>query len=105
MVSEEEHEKVIKRAKKDQKKLEAIQEEITAKRLNRFVDNVYEALIEEKIEGEDLAIGRIYSQAPEVDGATVIMARDLVPGSVVKVGIRKVNGVDLDAIIVGDIDG
>ena len=105
MVSEEEHEKVIKRAKKDQKKLEAIQEEITAKRLNRFVDNVYDALIEEKIEGEDLAIGRIYSQAPEVDGATVIMARDLVPGSVVKVGIRKVNGVDLDAIIVGDIDG
>ena len=33
------------------------------------------------------------------------MGRDLVPGSIVKVGIRKVNGVDLDAIIVGDIDG
>ncbi len=105
MVDEETHAQVIKRATKDKKRLEAIQEKITSENLEKFVGNVYEALIEEKIEGEDLAIGRIYSQAPEVDGLTVIMGRDLVPGTIVKVGIRKVNGVDLDAIIVGDIDG
>jgi len=105
MISEEDHEKVIKRAKKDQKKLERIQEKITSNNLQKFVDNVYDALIEEKIEGEDLAIGRIYSQAPEVDGATVIMGRNLKPGSVVKVGIRKVNGVDLDAVILGEFNG
>jgi len=105
MIDEEAHAKVIKRANKDKKRLEALQEKITSENLEKFVGNVYEALIEEKIKGEDLAIGRIYSQAPEVDGLTVIMGRDLVPGSIVKVGIRKVNGVDLDAIIVGDIDG
>lgn len=105
MISEEDHEKVIKRAKKDQKKLERIQEKITSNNLQKFVNNVYDALIEEKIEGEDLAIGRIYSQAPEVDGATVIMGRNLKPGSVVKVGIRKVNGVDLDAVILGEFNG
>lgn len=105
MISEEDHEKVIKRAKKDQKKLERIQEKITSNNLQKFVNNVYDALIEERIEGEDLAIGRIYSQAPEVDGATVIMGRNLQPGSVVKVGIRKVNGVDLDAVILGEFNG
>jgi ribosomal protein S12 methylthiotransferase len=105
MISEEDHKKVISRAKKDQKKLEKIQEKITSSNLQKFVGNVYEALIEEKIEGEDLAIGRIYSQAPEVDGATVIMGRNLKPGSIVKVGIRKVNGVDLDAVVLGEFNG
>lgn len=104
MIDAESHEKVIERAKKDQKRLEAIQEKITSENLEKFVGNVYDALIEEKIKGEDLAIGRIYSQAPEVDGLTVIMGRDLVPGTVIKVGIRKVNGVDLDAIVVGSDD-
>ena len=33
------------------------------------------------------------------------MGRNLEPGKIVKVGIRKVNGVDLDAILVGDING
>ncbi len=105
MINEEDHKKVIARAKKDQKKLEKLQEKITSSNLQKFVGNVYEALIEEKIESEDLAIGRIYSQAPEVDGATVIMGRNLKPGSIVKVGIRKVNGVDLDAVVLGEFNG
>jgi len=102
MISDEDHQLVIKRAEKDKKRLEAIQEKITNENLEKFVGNVYEALIEEKVKGEDLAIGRIYSQAPEVDGLTVIMGRNLVPGSVIKVGIRKVNGVDLDAVVAGE---
>lgn len=102
MIGEEEHNLVIKRAKKDQKKLESIQEKITNENLQKFVGNVYQALIEEQIKGEDLAIGRIYSQAPEVDGLTVIMGRNLKPGTIVNVGIRKVNGVDLDAIVAGE---
>jgi ribosomal protein S12 methylthiotransferase len=105
MIDDESHEKVIKRALKDQKKLQKIQEKITTKNLQKFVDNVYDALIEEKIEGEDLVIGRIYSQDPEVDGATVIMGRNLEPGTIVKVGIRKVNGVDLDAVVLGEFNG
>ncbi len=55
-------------------------------------------LIEELVEGEELAIGRMPHQAPEVDGLTVVMGRDLVPGTVVRCGISRVNGIDLEAI-------
>ncbi|AEV30375.1 ribosomal protein S12 methylthiotransferase RimO [Sphaerochaeta pleomorpha str. Grapes] len=98
---EEEHQKARKRATVYQKKIEALQGPLTAKRLQRFLGKEYDVLIEEKVEGEDLAIGRIYSQAPEVDGLTVVMGRDLKPGSVLRCGIRSVNGLDLEAVPVG----
>ena len=53
--------------------------------------------MEENIQGEDLSIARIYSQAPEVDGLTVIIGEGIAPGDVVEVGIRAVRGVDLEA--------
>lgn len=95
---QEEHDKQNKIAQKWQKELEKKQSKITAKRLERFVGREYRALVEEIVEGEDLAIGRIYSQAPEVDGLTVIMGRDMKPGDVVHVGIRAVRGVDLEGV-------
>lgn len=95
---QEEHDKQNKIAQKWQKELEKKQSKITAKRLERFVGREYRALVEEIVEGEDLAIGRIYSQAPEVDGLTVIMGRDMKPGDVVLVGIRAVRGVDLEGV-------
>ena len=98
MRDEKEHEKASRIAAKWQKELERKQSKITASRLQRFVGNVYRAIIEEKVDGEELAIGRIYSQAPEVDGLTVIMGRDLEPGDVVEVGIRSVRGVDLEGV-------
>ena len=98
MRGEKEHNKAHKIAAKWQKELEAAQSPITSARLERFVGNVYDALIEEKVEGEDLAIGRIYAQAPDVDGLTVIMGRDMNPGDVVRVGIRAVRGVDLEGV-------
>lgn len=98
MRNQKEHDKAQKEAKKWQKELEEKQSEITERRLQRFVGKTYRALVEEKIEGEDLAIGRIYSEAPDVDGLTVIMGRDLKSGDVVNVGIRKVRGVDLEGI-------
>lgn len=96
-----EHNKAHKRALEWQKELEEVQSAITEKQLERFVGNTYKALIEEKIEGEDLAIGRIYSEAPEVDGLTVVMGRDMKPGDVVSVGIRAVRGVDLEGVKIG----
>lgn len=93
----EEHEALTKKASKWQKKLEKLQEKITEEKLQAFVGNEYDVLIEELIEGEDLAIGRIYSQAPEVDGLTVVMGHDMIPGNVYRCGITKVNGVDLEA--------
>ncbi len=102
---EGEHAKAHKAASIFQKKLEALQQTITERRLEQFVGKEYDVLIEEKIEQEDLAIGRIYSQAPEVDGLTVVMGRNLVPGSVVKCGIRAVKGIDLEAVLLECSDG
>jgi ribosomal protein S12 methylthiotransferase len=97
--------KAHKTASGYQKKLEALQGPITEMRLKRYVGNQYDVLIEEKVEGEDLAIGRIYAQAPEVDGLTVVMGRDLKPGSVIRCGIRSVNGLDLEAVPVECANG
>lgn len=98
MRDESAHRKVIRQAQKWQQELSALQEEITTKRLERFVGTVHDVLIEEKVKGEDLYFGRMYAQAPDVDGLTVVMARDLVPGTVVKCGITRSNGLDLEAV-------
>lgn len=98
LTTEEEHSKLSAKAEKWQKKLQKIQEKITEQELNRFVGKQFDVLVEELIEGEDLAIGRIYAQAPEVDGLTVVMGHDMVPGNVYRCGITKVNGVDLEAV-------
>ncbi|HKL57665.1 MAG TPA: MiaB/RimO family radical SAM methylthiotransferase, partial [Sphaerochaeta sp.] len=103
--NQKEHAKAHKAAAAFQKRLEKLQQGITEARLEQFVGKEYDVLIEEKIEQEDLAIGRIYSQAPEVDGLTVVMGHNLVPGSVVKCGIRAVKGIDLEAVLVERTDG
>ncbi len=100
MRNQKDHDKAVKTASKWQKELEEKQSAITSERLERFVGREYRAIVEETIEGEDLAIGRIYSQAPDVDGLTVIMGRSLKSGDVVNVGIRKVRGVDLEGILI-----
>ena len=98
MRGQREHDKAHKTAALWQKELEKAQEKITSDRLSRFIGKEYVALIEDKIEGEDLAIGRIYSQAPDVDGLTVIMGRDMSPGDKVRVGITNVRGIDLEGV-------
>jgi len=92
------HRALSKVAQKRQKKLQGIQEKITSEILQSYVGKEYDVLIEELIEGEDLAIGRIWAQAPEVDGLTVVMGRSMEPGKVYRCGITKVNGVDLEAV-------
>ncbi len=104
--AEAEHKKAIGEAKRRQKRLQRIQGPITAARLERFVGTEMDVLVEELIEGEDLAIGRSWAQAPEVDGLIVIMGRDLEAGSIVRCGIRRVNGLDLEALLIeGGRDG
>lgn len=93
-----EHKVMAKKAAAMQKELERIQQHITEERLQRFVGTKQDVLIEELVEGEDLAIGRSAHQAPEVDGLTVVMGRNLVPGTIVRCGITRVNGIDLEAI-------
>ena len=101
MRGEEEHLKAQAKARKWQKELESLQEKITAERLERYAGHEYTALVEEKVEGEDLAIGRIYAEAPDVDGLTVIMGRGMEPGDRVRVGITKVRGIDLEGVRIG----
>lgn len=98
LTDEDTHKALGKEAKKWQKKLQKLQEKISADMLKTFVGKEYDVLIEELVEGEDLAIGRFWGQAPEVDGLTVVMGRDMVPGQVYRCGITKVNGIDLEAV-------
>lgn len=98
LTTEEEHKALIKQASTWQKKLGKLQGKISSQRLEEFVGQECDVLIEELIDGEDLAIGRIWAQAPEVDGLTFVMGRDMVSGQVYRCGIRKVNGIDLEAV-------
>ena len=98
LTDEKTHEELSKVAAKRQKRLQKLQEKITEEILQSFVGQEVDVLIEELIEGEDLAIGRFWAQAPEVDGLTVVMGRDMVPGNVYRCGITKVNGIDLEAV-------
>ena len=100
MRGEEEHLKAGRKAAEWQKELEALQEEITEEKLQRFTGHEYTAIIEDPIEGEDLAIGRIYSQAPDVDGLTVIMGRGMKSGDRERVGITRTRGIDLEGVLI-----
>lgn len=80
------------------KAVEDAQLPITATALQRFVGTVQTVLIEERIEGENLAIARAYMNAPDVDGAVVVVGGDTHPGDVLSVSISAVRGVDLEAV-------
>ena len=98
MRNKREHDRAHKIASSYQKELMEIQNAISEERMKRFVGKTLKVIIEEKIEGEDLYFGRIYAQAPDVDGLTVISAKDLEAGDVVTVKITKSMGFDLDAV-------
>lgn len=88
-----------KLAKARKAELEAAQAAITERALGRFVGTVQTVLVEERIDGEELAIARGYMNAPEVDGAVVVVGGELAPGDVVETAIRSVKGVDLEAVL------
>lgn len=85
--------KVAERRKTE---VEKAQEPITEKRLERFVGTIQEVLVEEKVEGENLSLGRAWMQAPDVDGLVVVNA-SLEPGTRVTARVVAVHGVDLEA--------
>jgi ribosomal protein S12 methylthiotransferase len=83
------------------RELERAQEDITARRLAQHVGSELEVLIEEPVQGEALALGRAYLQAPEVDGLVVLKAAGLEAGRVCRARIDRRNGVDLEGSLVG----
>ncbi|MBU0936096.1 MAG: 30S ribosomal protein S12 methylthiotransferase RimO [Spirochaetes bacterium] len=78
--------------------VEETQIALTANALQRHVGTVQRILIEERIEGEDLAIGRGSMNAPEVDGLIVVVGGDCQAGQTRTVRISAVRGVDLEAV-------
>ncbi|MBP5449346.1 MAG: radical SAM protein, partial [Spirochaetales bacterium] len=83
-----------KKKKQRLDKILDLAENISHERMARFIGTTQNVLIEEKVEDEDLYIGRMWGQAPEVDGLTVVSGDDLVPGKMVKVEIRELNNND-----------
>ena len=78
--------------------LERRQVPITARALDAAVGRTLDVLIEERIQGEEMSLGRAYLQAPDVDGL-VVVRRALAPGSRVPVMIERRNGVDLEGTV------
>lgn len=107
-----------KTAQKRASELEEIQSVITNKKLESWVGQKVDVLIEEIINNDEaysedssegLAIGRAWFQAPDVDGCVVIRyERDekeqndfMKEGNIVTVKILAVTGVDLDSRFAG----
>jgi ribosomal protein S12 methylthiotransferase len=87
-------------AEKRKRLLEQNQIPISEARLERQVGRVMDVLVEERVQGENLYLGRSYLQAPEVDGLVVIKAETLEPGGIYPVRIEKRAGIDLEASLV-----
>ena len=91
------------------KRKQAIEErqiQITEKNMDRFTGLTLDVLIEEQITAADssdetLWLGRLYCQAPDIDGTTVITSgeKPLQIGSIVKCKVITPHGFDLEAAI------
>jgi len=92
----------VRSAEKRKRVLEIRQSEISETLLDDFLGKTFDVLIEEKVEGENLYIGRAYFQAPEVDGLIVLHGENIRPGDVVKAKVFKRNGLDLEAVVLED---
>ena len=78
---------------------------ITEQNMDRFVGQPFDALVEERFEsgaveaGGDFWLGRLYCQAPDIDGAAVISGgSSLTPGEFIPCKIIARRGFDLEAL-------
>ena len=77
------------------KEIELGQVPITERALDSHLGRVLDVLVEERVEGEEMCLGRAYLQAPDVDGLIVVRGVPK-PGQRVRVRITRRNGVDLE---------
>ncbi len=87
-------------AEKRKEELERRQTGITDRALDRYVGRTLDVLVEERVQGEELSLGRAYLQAPDVDGLVVVRGT-FDAGRMVRVRIDRRNGVDLEGGVVG----
>lgn len=106
--------RALKRKRREQ--LEALQGPITTARLERFVGRSIPVLLEDSIQGTEIALGRSRMQAPEVDGLVVVHGagaggeagpgfRGAAPARVVEARVTGVTGVDLQADYLRELSG
>jgi len=68
---------------------------ITERALDQHVGRVLDVLVEERVAGEALSLGRAYLHAPDVDGLVVVHGAPS-PGTRLPVRIERRNGLDLE---------
>jgi ribosomal protein S12 methylthiotransferase len=83
-------------AQRRKQQIESRQVPITKEALASHVGETLDVLIEERVDGEEMSIGRAYLHAPDVDGL-VVVRRSLPPGKLFRARITRQNGVDLEA--------
>jgi ribosomal protein S12 methylthiotransferase len=76
--------------------VERCQTPITKASLDARVGQTLDVLVEERVAGEDMSIGRAYLHAPDVDGL-VVVRKSFLPGQWVRTRVIRRNGVDLEA--------
>ncbi|WP_321991185.1 30S ribosomal protein S12 methylthiotransferase RimO [Marispirochaeta aestuarii] len=79
-------------------RLEALQMEISREILAGFVKKPMRLLVDEPVQGEELALARGYLHAPEVDGSVVLHGEGLAAGDLTEAQIIACNGIDLEAL-------
>jgi len=100
--------RVAKKTALERKRLvEERQISITEKKMERFIGRVFDCMVEERLESppgdsssgeEDIYLGRLPCQAPEIDGAAVILSqRPLEAGVLVPCKVYGRAGIDLQA--------
>jgi ribosomal protein S12 methylthiotransferase len=95
-------ERIPKKTAEMRKKLiEERQIRITENNMDRFVNTTLDVLIEEQID-EEFALGRLYCQAPEIDGAAVITGNEANEkmGSLVSCKVLTRRGFDLEVKLI-----
>jgi ribosomal protein S12 methylthiotransferase len=106
-----------KTAQARKQKIEELQIPITEKNIERFIERFSSrsliVLIEEQISGgnnadgesaetgENIWLGRLYCQAPDIDGAAVIISSrtDIKPGTLIPCKITARRGIDLEVTV------
>ncbi|MBS4539905.1 30S ribosomal protein S12 methylthiotransferase RimO [Clostridium sp. D2Q-11] len=80
-----------------------IQQNISENLTNKKVGKVYDVIIEEKVQHEDLYIGRTYMDSPEIDGCVYISStKELEIGSFANVKITESYDYDLKGEIINE---
>ena len=82
-----------------------LQQRISLKVIKSQVGRQMDVLVEEPVEGEDLALGRLVIHAPEVDGSVVLHVKDARTGDVFPSLIDGRTGIDLQAEPLGRVAG